>query len=82
MGDMAKTKVSLTLDAEPIKALAELTGSPSLTAAVTDAVTEKLERIRTRLAIADVVGEWEAENGPIPDAMVERAEKVWRQLGV
>lgn len=79
---MAKTKVSLTLDAEAIEALAELTGSSSLSAAVTDAVAEKLERIRKRLVIEQVVREWEAEHGPIPDEMVERAEKVWRGLGV
>ena len=46
IGDMAKTKVSLTLDAEAIEALTELTGSSSLSATVTDAVAEKLERIR------------------------------------
>ncbi len=79
---MAKTKVSLTLDADAIEALAELTGSSSLSAAVTDAVAEKLARIRKRVALAEVVREWEQENGPIPDEMVERAEKVWRQLGV
>ena len=79
---MAKTKVSLTLDAEAIEALAELTGSSSLSAAVTDAVAEKLERIRKRVALAEVVREWEEEQGPIPDEMVERWEKRWRQLGV
>ena len=79
---MAKTKVSLTLDADAIEALAELTGSSSLSAAVTDAVAEKLRRIRKRLVIEEVVREWEAENGPIPDEMVERWDKVWRQLGV
>lgn len=79
---MAKTKVSLTLDADAIEALAELTGSPSLSAAVTDAVAEKLRRIRKRLVIEEIVREWEEENGPIPDEMVERWDKVWRQLGV
>ena len=79
---MAKTKVSLTLDADAIEALSQLTGAPSLSAAVTEAVAEKLERIRKRLAIAEVVREWEAENGPIPDEMVERAEKAWHRLGV
>ena len=79
---MAKTKVSLTLDADAIEALAELTGSSSLSAAVTDAVAEKLRRIRKRLVIEEIVREWEEENGPIPDEMVERWDKVWRQLGV
>ncbi len=79
---MAKTKVSLTLDADAIEALAELTGSSSLSAAVTDAVAEKLRRIRKRLVIEEIVREWEQENGPIPDEMVERWDKVWRQLGV
>ena len=41
------------LDTEAIKALAQMTGSPSLSAAVTDAVAEKLARIRERLAIAE-----------------------------
>jgi hypothetical protein len=79
---MAKTKVSLTLDADAIEALAELTGSSSLSAAVTDAVAEKLRRIRKRLVIEEIVREWEAEHGEIPDEMVERWDKVWRQLGV
>jgi len=79
---MAKTKVSLTLDAEAIEALTELTGASSLSAAVTDAVAEKLERIRNRLAVTEFVRAWEDENGPVPEELVERAEKVWRELGV
>ncbi len=79
---MAKTKVSLTLDADAIEALAELTGSSSLSAAVTDAVAEKLRRIRKRLVIEEIVREWEAEHGEISEAETERWEKVWRRLGV
>ncbi len=78
---MAKTKVSLTLDAAAIEELARATGTPSLSAAVTSAVAEKLERLRQRLAIQEWIREWEEEHGEIPDEAVVAAEERWRSLG-
>lgn len=78
---MAKTKVSLTLDAAAIEELARSTGADSLSAAVTGAVAEKLERLRQRLAIQEWIREWEESNGEIPETAVAPWEERWRKLG-
>jgi hypothetical protein len=63
---MARTKVTLTLDAEQLGELRELIGARSLSAAVDSAVAAYLARLRHLTAVDDWLAELERAHGPVP----------------
>jgi hypothetical protein len=73
---MAKQKVTLTLQAEDVKALRRLAGAPSLSAAVQNAVDAYVERLRHLSAVDEWLAEMEREHGPIPGETVEWGARV------
>lgn len=73
---MTKEKVTLTLDAERLGELRKLVGARSLSAAVDNAVSAYLARLRHLRAVDDWLAEMEREHGPIPPETLEWAAQL------
>jgi len=73
---MAKEKVTLTLDADNLRALRSLVGSRSLSAAVDTAIGERLTRLRHLAAVDEWLAELDAEHGPVPPETLEWAARL------
>lgn len=73
---MPREKVTLTLDAEHLRDLRELVGARSLSAAVDNAVSAYLSRLRHFRAVDDWLAELEREYGPVPSETLEWAAKL------
>lgn len=73
---MAKEKVTLTLDADALRELRELVGSRSLSAAMDDALTAHVQRLRHLAAVDEWLAELEREHGPVPVETLEWAARI------
>lgn len=73
---MAKEKVTLTLDADNLRALRSLVGSRSLSAGVDAALAAHVARLRHRAAVDDWLAELEEEHGPVPPETLEWAARL------
>jgi hypothetical protein len=73
---MAREKVTLTLDNEHLEELRKLVGARSLSAAVDNAVSAYLARLRHLTAIDSWLAELEREHGPVPAETLEWATKL------
>lgn len=73
---MAREKVTLTLDSEKVQELRRLAGARSLSAAVDNAVSAYLERLRHLVAVDDWLAEMEREYGPVATETLEWAAKL------
>lgn len=71
--EMAKEKVTLTLETESLKQLRKLCGERSLSASVDAAVRAHLARLRHLRAVDGWLDELEREHGPIPAPAIEWA---------
>lgn len=74
--DMAKEKVTLTLDADHLAALRARVGSRSLSAAVDAAVAAYLDHLVHLAAVDEWLAELEAEHGPVPAETLEWAARL------
>jgi hypothetical protein len=73
---MAKEKVTLTLDTDRLQELRELVGARSLSAAVDDAVSAHVIRLRHLTAVDEWLAELERAHGPIPPETLEWAAQI------
>lgn len=73
---MAREKVTLTLSGEHLAELRKLVGPRSLSAAVGNAVSAYLDRLRHLTAVDDWLAEMEREHGPVPPQTLEWAAKL------
>lgn len=73
---MAKEKVTLTLDADTLRALRALVGSRSLSAAVDTAVAAHVQRVRHLAAVDEWLAELERQHGPTPVETLEWAARI------
>lgn len=73
---MPKEKVTLTLDGEQLQALRKLVGARSLSAAVDNAVSAYLARLRHLDAVDEWLAEMEREFGPVPPEALEWAAQI------
>lgn len=73
---MAKEKVTLTLDSDRVEELRALVGARSLSAAVDNAVSAYLTRLRHLRAVDDWLAELEREHGPVPPETLEWAAQL------
>lgn len=73
---MTKQKVTLTLDGDRLAELRSIVGARSLSAAVDDAITRYLARIRHLNAVDEWLAELERSYGPIPPETLEWAAQV------
>ena len=81
---MPKEKVTLTLDADNLRALRSLVGARSLSAAVDTAIAERLTRLRHLAAVDEWLAELDAEHGPVPPETLEWAARLvddWERTG-
>lgn len=74
---MGKAKVTMTLDAETLAALRRLVGPRGLSAAVNDAITDHVQKLAQFAKIDKALAQRNAKYGPIPQAALDWAEKVW-----
>ena len=70
---MPKEKVTVTLDADNLRELRELVGRRSLSAAIDQAVTSHLARLRHLAAVDEWLAELEQRHGPVPPETLEWA---------
>ncbi len=73
---MAKEKVTLSLDTDSLRALRELVGARSVSAAVDDAVGAHVARLRHLAAVDEWLAELERAYGPIPPETLEWAAQI------
>lgn len=73
---MAKEKVTLTLDVESLAALRRLVGSKSLSAAVNEAVKDRVTLLTHLRAVDEWIAEMDAEHGPVPPETMEWAARL------
>jgi hypothetical protein len=66
-------KVSVSMPEELTEAVRARTGAGGFSRYITDAVQEQ---IRLDL-LDDLIAEWEAEHGPVPEELVEEAMREW-----
>jgi hypothetical protein len=66
-------KVSVSMPEELTEAVRARTGAGSFSRYVTDAVQEQIRHDM----LGDLIAEFEAEHGPIPDDLVEKAMSQW-----
>lgn len=71
---MAVSKVSLSIEEEVLAEVRERVGRRELSSYVTDALRHQLQHDR----IGELLGDMEAESGPIPDDLMEEARQLWR----
>lgn len=64
---MAKRKITVTVDADTLTQ-AQALGVENLSAVVDEALAAHVERLARRAALRDLLDEWEAKLGPVPDA--------------
>ncbi len=73
---MPKEKVTLSLDTARLKELRDLVGSRSISAAVDDAVSAHVLRLRHLTAVDDWLAELERLHGPIQPETLEWAAQL------
>jgi hypothetical protein len=73
---MAREKVTLTLDSDYLRALRDLVGARSLSAAVDNAILAYLSRLRHFAAVDEWLLEMEREHGPVPPQTLEWASRL------
>jgi len=74
--EMAKEKVTLTLDSAHLEELRSLVGARSLSATVDAAVSAYLSRMRHLVAVDEWLAELEREHGPVPTETLEWAAQL------
>lgn len=74
--NMAKEKVTLTLNAKQLQELRELVNARSLSAAVDDAVRAYLDKVRHLAAVDGWLAELECDHGPVPPETLEWAAQI------
>lgn len=74
--DMAKEKVTLTLDAGRLAELRSQVGSRSLSAAVDAAVAAYIDRLQHLAAVDEWLAEMEREHGPVPTQTLDWAAQL------
>jgi len=72
---MAKEKVTLTLDADTLRALRAHVGSRSLSASVDAALAAYVQRLDHLSAVDEWLAEMEREHGPVPNETLEWAAR-------
>ena len=70
---MAVTKVSMSLDADVLAQARERVGGRGVSAYVNEAVRRQLRRD----ALADLLAEMQAANGPVDDRLIEEVRRQW-----
>jgi Arc/MetJ family transcription regulator len=70
---MAVSKVSMSLDADVLAQARERVGGRGVSAYVNDAVRRQLRRD----ALADLLAEMHANNGPVDDQLIEEIRRLW-----
>ncbi len=70
---MAVTKVSMSLDADVLAQTRDRVGGRGVSAYVNEAVRRQLQRD----ALADLLVEMQAANGPIDDHLLEEVRNLW-----
>jgi hypothetical protein len=70
---MPVSKVSLSLDEDVLLEARSRVGRRELSAYVNEALARQLQHDR----IGELLEAWEAESGPIPEALMEEARNVW-----
>ncbi len=68
------SKVSLSIDEDVLAEARARAGRRELSSYVNEALRRQLQRDR----LAELLAEMEAESGPIPDAVMEEARRLWR----
>lgn len=77
------TKTTLNLDDETLAALAELVAvDGTRTLAIKRSVLAEVKRRRRSRALLDLIGEWEAAEGPIDPSHIAWADEVLDRQGV
>lgn len=71
---MATEKVSLTLDERLLAEARSRSGERGLSTFVNDALRRELQRDR----LTGLLARMDAEEGPVPEEMVEEARQQWR----
>jgi Arc/MetJ family transcription regulator len=74
---MTTAKVSMSLDAEVLAEARERVGGRGVSAYVNEAVRRQLRRD----ALADLLAEMRAANGPVDDEQMEEVRRLWPRLG-
>jgi predicted transcriptional regulator len=70
-----KEKVTLTVDTEQLQELRRLVGARSMSSAVEMALAEYLAKVRHFAAVDEWLAEMDREHGPVPQEILEWAEK-------
>ena len=76
---MAREKVTLTLEREQLEQLRQLVGARSLSAAVDNAISTYLARLRHLAAVDEWLVELEREHGPVPPETLDWAAQLVEQ---
>jgi hypothetical protein len=76
---MARERVTLTLEREQLQQLRELVGARSLSAAVDNAISTYLARLRHLAAVDEWLVELEREHGPVPPETLDWAAQLVEQ---
>ena len=71
---MAMSKVSLSIDEDVLVEARKRAGRRELSAYVSEALRRQLQHDR----LGELLGEMEAESGPIPNDVMEEARQLWR----
>jgi len=71
---MAVSKVSLSIDEDVLAEARNRAGRRELSSYMNEALRRQLQRDR----LAELLTALEAESGPIPDGLMERARQPWR----
>lgn len=74
---MAVSKVSLSIDEDVLAEARARAGRRELSSYVNDALRRQLQRDR----LAELLAEMDAESGPVPDEVMEKARRPWRSPG-
>ena len=71
---MSMSKVSLSIDEEVLAEARARAGRRELSSYVNEALRRQLQRDR----LVELLSEMDAESGPVPDDILEKARRPWR----
>ena len=75
-----KIKLSVTLDAHPVRDLRRRVGARGVSAAVNQALHHELARLDRDDALDAWLAELDVEDGPIPADAIDRWEQIWQDV--
>jgi post-segregation antitoxin (ccd killing protein) len=76
---MAKRKITVTVDEELVDLLHQL-GEETLSRVVNTALAEHVERLGRLASLKELLDQWEAEAGPVPEAAIAEARYAFDQF--